>query len=336
MSEDFDDLLSGAVDSAAGAARKPGAAEARKRGGRRRTRQRLAASTLAVVLLGGIGSAAAVSLGHTAGTPAASATGTASASPAPAGSVSTGPSTGPAPSQTPSLSHGSSTTPTGSPDTSATTSTSPGTTGSPNSAFAVETWLTASQVPFDGAMNWTAGSPGSCTGSLVFSPYYAGGCSEHTVPGAAHPATRMDTLILSSTGVATGDGAWIAPTAAQTFYTYPDAADAQSAYQYFTGQIRDEDAQFKGGVAVNTGLPLVSTTTVTVQTADAMAVDHTLRDSHGNPAQVDGNPGGYSDVHFFFAVKGDLVEVLQISGGPSVSDTSQDGPTLATVVSAIG
>lgn len=328
MSEDFDELLSGAVDSAANAARKPGAAVARKRGGQRRTRQRLAASTLAIALLGGVGSVAAVSLGHTARTPVVSATGTASVPPSPTGSASTGPS--PSLSSTPSTSSS----PTGSPNS---TSTSSGTTGPTGSTSATETWLTASQVPFDSAMNWIAGSPSSCAGTeLVFMPYYAGGCSEHTDAGAPHPATKMDTLILSSTGAPTGDGAWIAPAAAQTFYTYPSAADAQSAYDYYTQSIRDEDAQFKGGTAINTGLPLVSTTTVTAQTADAMAIDHTLRDSHGTPAQVDGNPGGYSDVHFFFAVKDDVLEVLQISGGPSVSVTSQDSSTLATVVSALG
>ena len=328
MSEDFDELLSGAVDSAANAARKPGAAVARKRGGQRRTRQRLAASTLAIALLGGVGSVAAVSLGHTARTPVVSATGTASVPPSPTGSASTGPS--PSLSSTPSTSSS----PTGSPNS---TSTSSGTTGPTGSTSATETWLTASQVPFDSAMNWIAGSPSSCAGTeLVFMPYYAGGCSEHTDAGAPHPATKMDTLILSSTGAPTGDGAWIAPAAAQTFYTYPSAADAQSAYEYYTQSVRDEDAQFKGGTAINTGLPLVSTTTVTAQTADAMAIDHTLRDSHGTPAQVDGNPGGYSDVHFFFAVKDDVLEVLQISGGPSVSVTSQDSSTLATVVSALG
>ena len=328
MSEDFDELLSGAVDSAANAARKPGAAVARKRGGQRRTRQRLAASTLAIALLGGVGSVAAVSLGHTARTPVVSATGTASVPPSPTGSASTGPS--PSLSSTPSTSSS----PTGSPNS---TSTSSGTTGPTGSTSATETWLTASQVPFDSAMNWIAGSPSSCAGTeLVFMPYYAGGCSEHTDAGAPHPATKMDTLILSSTGAPTGDGAWIAPAAAQTFYTYPSAADAQSAYDYYTQSIRDEDAQFKGGTAINTGLPLVSTTTVTAQTADAMAIDHTLRDSHGTPAQVDGNPGGYSDVHFFFAVKDDVLEVLQISGGPSVSVTSQDSSTLATVVNALG
>lgn len=334
MSEDFDDLLSGAVDSAADAARKPGAAVARKRGGQRRTRQRLTALTVAVVLLGGVGSAAAVSLGHTGRTPIVSATGTASASPSSAGSVSAGPSTGSTPTSTPSRSLSSSSSPssTGSPGTS----TSPGITGSPNSAVAVETWLTASQLPFDSAMNWIAGSPTSCTGSLIFGSIYPGGCSEHTDPGAPHPATRMDTLIFTSTGVPTGDGAWIAPTASQTFYTYRNAADARSAYQYFTEQIRDEDADFVGDIAINTGLPLVSTTIITVQTESSVASDHTLRDSHGNPAQLDGNPSGYSDVHFFFAVNGDLLEVLQISGGPSVSDASHDGSTLATVRGALG
>ena len=332
MSEDFDDLLSGAVGSATSAARKPGAAVARKRGRQRRTRQRLAASTLTVALLGGVGSAAAVTLGHTARTPTVTATGTASASPSPTGSASGSPSPSQSSTPTRSPSQNQSSGAAGSLGTSA----SSGTTGSTGSTPATETWLTASQLPFDSTMNWVADSPSYCTGSLIFSPYYAGGCSEHTDPGAPHPATKMDTLIFGSRGAPTGDGAWLAPVAVQTFYTYANAADAQSAYQYYTQEIRDEDAQFKGGVAINTGLPLVSTTTVTAQTTDAMAIDHTLRDSHGTPAEVDGNPGGYSDVHFFFAVKDDLIDVLQISGGPGISITSQDSSTLANVVAALG
>jgi hypothetical protein len=344
MSEDFDDLLSGAVESAAGAARKPGAAVARKRGGQRRTRQRLAASTLAVALLGGVGSVAAVSLGHSGRTPTVTVTGTPSPSPSPTGSASTSPSPSlsPSPSMSPTRTQTQSSTPAWSQGTD--TNTWPGTASSTGSVTsASENWLTASQLPFGSAMNWDAGSPNFCSGSsLIFAATYFGGCSEHTDPGAPHPATKMDTLIFSPSGAATptststGGTIWLAPVAVQTYYAYANAADAQSAYQYITQAIRDEDAQYKGSIAVNTGLPLVSTTTVTSQTADSIAMDDTLRDTHGNPADTDGNYGGYSDFHFFFAVKGDLIDVLQFSGGPSISDNSQDGSTLAAVVTALG
>jgi hypothetical protein len=339
MSEDFDELLSGAVDSAANAAHKPGASVARERGRQRRTRRRLAASTLAIVLLGGAGSVAAVSLGHNSRTPTVSVTGTPTPSPSPTGSASTSPSPSlsPSPSGSPSLTQSSNLG--GSASTG--TSTSSGTTASTSPPPATETWLSPSQVPLDSAMNWTTGTTVDCTGSLVFEAFYPGGCSEHTTdPGSPHPATEMDTRFFSSSGVpttvATAGGEWIpsAAGAVQTFYTYPNAADAQSAYQYFTQQIRGEDSQVGGNA--NTGFPLVSTTTVTAQTDDGLAIDHTFRDSHGTPVEVDGNASGYSDFHFFFVVKDDLLDVIQINGGPGISNTSQDGSSLATIESTLG
>jgi hypothetical protein len=66
-----------------------------------------------------------------------------------------------------------------------------------------------------------------------------------------------------------------------------------------------------------------------------MAIDHTLRDSNGAPARLDGNPGNASDVHFFCAVSGDVVEMLMIQGGPSISDTSNDATILQAVSSVL-
>jgi len=65
MSDRFDDLLSGAVDTATRAASAPGAETARRRGSARRTRRRLAASAMSLVLLGAVGGMAAVTLGGT-------------------------------------------------------------------------------------------------------------------------------------------------------------------------------------------------------------------------------------------------------------------------------
>ena len=81
----------------------------------------------------------------------------------------------------------------------------------------------------------------------------------------------------------------------------------------------------------------MSTTVVTAPPGDGgMAIDHRLRDDDGAPAQLNGNPGASSDVHFFFAVAGDIVEVLEIRGGPSISDTANDAAILQTVVNALG
>ncbi|MBR7835318.1 hypothetical protein KDL01_18740, partial [Actinospica durhamensis] len=158
MSENFDELLSGVVDSAGGAARKPGAEAARKRGRQRRSRQRLAASALTVAVLGGAGTVAAFSLqynGSSGKVPAAdssrSAVATvtsASPSPSPSFSASTAP-TAPTTSPTTGVATASTT-------TSAPTTSSPSTSQTLWSALPTG-WLSPSQVPLDGTLRWTGG-----------------------------------------------------------------------------------------------------------------------------------------------------------------------------------
>ncbi len=316
MSKDFDTTLSDAIDLAAGAVQTAGASAARIRGRKRTMRKRIAVSAVSLVL---------VAVGATVALKATSSTG---------GGTQRIPAA--SPSATASTSITTSPSPTGSPDSSPTGSPSASVTRSTSAAAGSETWLTPAQVPFDSIMNWTAGSPSHCPGSMVFMPIYPGDCITHNQPGSAHAAKSMDTVVFNSTGAPTGNGAWAPPAANQAFYTYANAADAQSAFQYITNDIRNEDAQFVGGRDANTNRPIVSTTTVTAQTAGGMAIDHRLRDDRGAPGQVNGNASGSSDVHFFFAVKGDVLEVLEIQGGPPISDTANDATILQTVVNALG
>lgn len=170
MSERFDDLLSGAADFAAGAAREPGASAARERGRKRRNHQRLAASALSLALLGGVGGIAAVSVGHGGGTPVANSTASTSPTVSVWPSVSASPSTKPTSSATPSMT-GTRTTPTGSASAPAATTTksgsSAGTSQSPPTVtdpatYVAGAWLAASRMPLaqPGVTTWTTDSNG--------------------------------------------------------------------------------------------------------------------------------------------------------------------------------
>jgi len=329
VSKDFDTTLSDAIDLAAHAAHTTGAAGARTRGRQRTMRTRIAMSTTSLVIVA-VGATVAfkATSSHDGGTPrltAASPTATASSTPSSAASPSG------SPTQTASSSASSAP---GSASSSA--SSNPSTTGSTIAQTASETWLTAGQLPYDSTMKWSAGSPNHCTGSLVITELYAGGCSEHTDPSGSHFAKTMDTAIFNSTGVPTGNGAWAGTSADQEFYGYASPAAAQSAYQYITQAILGEDSQFVGDLDANAPhLPVVSTTTETAHADGAMAIDQTLRDNNGKPAQLNGNDGGQSDLHYYFAVRGDLVEMVVLSGGPAVSVTTNDATTLQTVAGAL-
>lgn len=324
MSDRFNDLLSGVVDSAASAAREPGAEAARKRGRQRRNHQRLAASTLSLALLGVVGGVAAVTMNGSTGVPTAHASGTAT------------PAVTDSPSPMPSMSSSPSATASGIPGTGTPSATSPSTAVTSSAAVVVsESWLTAGQVPFDSTMNWVGGSVEHCTGQLSFNSAYMSGCVQLADPGMGHAATKMDDVTFASRGVPIGNGAWEPPMASQQFYTYASVAQAQSAFTYITQQIRDEDAAYDQSYDTTTNLQTVSTTTVTAQFTGAMAIDAKLRDTQGNPTELDGNPSPASDRHYFFAVKGNVLEVVAIRGGPSVSDTSNDTAILQTVADAL-
>jgi hypothetical protein len=321
VSKDFDSTLSDAIDRAAGAANTAGATAARIRGRERTMRKRIVISTTSIVLVAaGAGAAFAVT-SHNGGTPHQTA-----ASP----SVSASPSTGASASSTPTASASGAQSNTASPSApTSSSSTTSITTG-------VEVWLTPSQLIYDSTMKWQASNPTSCTaGSFEITSLYPGGCSEHTNSGDPYPAEQMDTQVFSAPSVAMGNGAWAGTTADQEFYTYPNSADAQSAYQYFTNQFLTEDSHYVGSGDANTHLAVTSTTTETAQASGAMAIDSKLRTSNGKPALLEGNPSEASDRHYFFAVRGDIVEMILVKGGPAVSDTSNDASFLQTVVNAL-
>lgn len=332
MSENFDDLLSGVVDTAAGAARQPGAAAARKRGHQRRTRRRVAASTLSLAVLGVIGGVAATTVpGGTNGVPTAHRSST--AAPAPSASDSPSMSASAGTSASPSMSASAGTSAPPSVSASAGTSASSSSTA-PTSAKVTEDWLTAAQIPFAATMHWSAAAPEHCTGQLEFNSTYAGGCVEHGTYQDPNPAVAMDTVVYTATNAPAEAGAWATPLASQAFYTYPSAADAQKAFQTLTEDILSSNGT-SGGLSVN-NIPVTIKAITTAQATDAVAIDNTLRDSNGNPAEVDGNASSASDRHFYFAVKGDTLEVLTIWGGPTISNSTNDATILASVAAALG
>ncbi|HET9173174.1 MAG TPA: hypothetical protein VFN97_27345 [Actinospica sp.] len=324
MSKDFDSTLSDAIDLAAGAAHTAGASAARSRGRERTVRKRIVVSATSFVLVAaGAGAAFGLTAHHGGGTPHVTAA-------SPSATASASATAGPSPSGTPSASPSGSASTTGSPSAPPSRATATG------QASASENWLTPTELIYDITMSWQAAGPTSCgTGSYELYALYPGGCSEHTLPHDPHPAVKMDTETFSAPSVPTGNGAWAGTTAAQEFYTYASAADAQAAYQYFTQQILGEDSQFAGSSDADTHLPVTSTTTETAHADGAMAIDDELRQSDGKPAQLNGNPSDASDRHYFLAVRGDLVEMVVVQGGPAVSDTSDDASYLQSVISAL-
>jgi hypothetical protein len=335
MPERFDELLSGAADSASSAAREPGAAAARQRGGRRRTRRRVAACALSLAVLGLLGGVAAAGAhgsnrlptAHPAGTPSLGRSASVAASP-PA-SASPSPTSPASTTVTPSSTTPSSTALGSTPPTSV----SPGSTP-PGSAPVTENWLTAAQIPFVSTMHWSAAAPEHCTGQLEFNSVYAGGCVEHAAFQDSIPATAMDTVVYTATDAPTEAGAWATPLASQAFYTYPSAADAGQAFNTITQDILSSNGT-TAGLSID-NLPVTVTAVTTAQTTDALAIDTKMRESNGDPAQINGNLSPASDRHYYFAIKGDVLEVLAIWGGPSISDSTNDAAILGTVAGALG
>jgi hypothetical protein len=341
--KDFDATLSAAVDVAAAAAHTPGAQAARAKGRKRTMRKRIVLSTASFVIIA-IGTSAAFRAASSSGTgrPTPDNTGrpTTSTSPTdPATAPTTAPTTTAGTPSTPgtasapgttSGTSGSATNPTGSQN-----STAPGSPPGP----ATPSWLTPAQVPFSSLMNWTSGgNPVHCTGSEIFLDVYSPtDCSMHNSPGGAHAASKMDVQLYQSNGVPVRkNGAWLPPVAAQEFFTYPSAADAQAAYQFITQNLLAEDSLFKGAQDPLTHRPVVSTTTVSAQAVGGKAIEHKLRDDNGAAAEVNGNYSEQSDLHFYFAIKDKVVEVLEIKGGSAIGDTSQDAAVLQTVIGALG
>ncbi|WP_194909432.1 hypothetical protein [Catenulispora rubra] len=333
-SKDFDTTLSAAIDVAATAAHTPGAQAARIKGRKRTVRKRIVLSTASFVIIA-IGASAAFRAASSSG-------GQPSSDTTPHPTTATSPVH---PTLPPTNTAGTPTTSSTPHTTSGTTGGTTNPTGSQNSTPgsppgpAAPSWLSPAQVPFAGLMDWTSGgSPVHCTGSELFLDLYSPtDCSMHNRPGAPHAASKMDVQLYQSNGVPVQKkGAWLPPVAAQEFFTYPSAADAQSAYEAITVTLLAEDPGLAGAQDPLTHRPVVSTTTISAQTAHGMATEHKLRDDDGVPAEVNGNYSEQSDLHFYFAVKDKVMEVLEIKGGSAIGDTSQDAAVLQTVIGALG
>lgn len=339
MSENFDELLSGVVDSAGGAARKPGAEAARKRGRQRRSRQRLAASALTVVVLGGAGSVAAFSLQHNGSVgkvPAANSSGSALAtvtatgpSPSPSDSASTAP-TAPTASPTADVATASTTTTT----TSTPTASSPSTSQTLWSAVP-GSWLSPSQVPLNSTLHWTGGAASSAQSGVALLP---------ATPNL-YPCVNTDFYNASSdvkgfatnTFTATSDVSSAAfngtPGAVQSYVVYDTAAQAKAAYQVVEHDVASCASTLQDAV---TKLPGTQSATTTASVDGGFAYRMVLRDDNGTPAQAEGNYGEYSDYHAYIVLRGNLIDIVYLQGGPVVDDSSHDGAGLATMIGALG
>lgn len=323
MSDRFDDLLSAVADSAGSAANKPGAAAARQRGGQRRTRQRMAGSALAVVLLGGVGSIAAVSLNHSSQTPASGATGIATSAPSAAPTTS-----GPVrPSQTtPTPPPGSTT---GAP-TSSDTGANKAWPGIPHG------WLPPSQVPLNNTLRWTGGSASTVqNGTVILTElpflYPCENSGYNRIVGTAHGFAMNSFTATADTSPGPFDGG---PAASQSYVLFASASAAQDAYQ----SIQHDVAVCTGSgaiVSANTNRPMTSVATTTATTATSFAYTYILRDDQGTPAQENGNYYA-SDYHAYVLRNGNLLEIVSLVGGPAVDNASADSSTLSQLAADLG
>jgi hypothetical protein len=308
MSERFDDLLSGAVDSASSAAHEPGADAARKRGRQRRNRQRLAASTLSLALLGVVGGVAAVTIHGSNAVPAASVSATASASPT--GSASPLPAVTPWPTAS-----GGPSSPSADPSTTTTTAAaSPSVTASPG-AYVASAWLAPQQMPFSqaGVTQWAYNSfnYGSHLGGHVYELGTDGGwvigCSEDmgghnlTSLAAGLVGAQYQAFTGASSDKILPNGAIPAYTD-QAAYFYHDAAQAEAAMNGLTGDFARCKASLTG-VDATTGSSLVGETQQTTGTQDAQCWTVLARNAKST---------GGETIHDCFVRSGNVVEEVHV------------------------
>jgi hypothetical protein len=321
MSDRFDDLLFGAVDSATQAAHASGAAAARKRGKRRRNHQILAASALSLALLVGVSGIASASLGGS--NREATASTTLAVPPSRTASPGTGASLSPAGGASSSVTIPASTSPLSS------------------ATAATPQWLAAADVPFAQAMRWTAEQSQTLSGSaaqnLLTVPYP---CVTGDVQSGGFETVVVDAQSLRirqfvSQGVALGNGAWAAPTAFQAYYSYANDAAALSAFQRIGDDISvcsSPDA----GTTQNTKRILVKTAYFTASTRTSFSYILRLRDSQDVPAEVDGNYAAASDYHAYVAIQGDVLEIVEVQGAPAISSPPNDPAILAYIAGLLG
>ena len=314
MSERFDDLLAGAVDSAAGAATKPGAEAARKRGRQRRNRQRLAASTLAVALLGGAGSIAAVSLGKTSGTPVANATSTATATSSPSVIASPSATASVSPSQSSASASTGATTPTASSNSSQAQVSVPAA-----GTYVAGGWLTLDQFPYatgySGTYTFTqvqgtklAGNVYRGSGPLA----YCGvdGYSSQANLNTGATGTQLDGLFTQGVTLGSANTSPIASSAFQETLFYADAQHAQTALSTLPSDFQ-YCAQHSSGVNATTGLTQTVAVHQTLSQIDAQC--WSALTTSGSAGTID---------HYCFVRSGSVVtfEITLINQTTSMSE----------------
>ncbi|WP_034268212.1 hypothetical protein [Actinospica robiniae] len=336
MSEHFDELLSGVVESASSAAREPGAAAARKRGRQRRTRQRLASSALTVAVLGGAGGVAAVSLNHSGPgkVPVANSSVSASASVITAS---------PSPSQSASES-ASPTAPTQNPTTTTPSDTNSGT---PTSSIpsAVKTfwsavpagWLSPSLVPLDGTLHWAGGGVSTALSGVALmgqTPIlYPCADAANGYPIFSKDVAGFSMNSFTATADVTGAGFDGTSGARQEYVRYSSVAAAQAAY---AALVRDVGAcsVLKDMTDVK-NVPSTEVATKTATVSDGVAYTDIRRTDQGRPAQVNGNYTA-SDYHGYVVRSGNLLDIVFLDGGSPVDDSSHDSAALTTMIRALG
>lgn len=313
MSERFDDLLSGAVDSASRAAHEPGAAAARNRGRQRRNRRRLAASTLSLALLGAVGTVAAVSV-H--GTP--NALPAAHASNSAAVTASAAPSAPASPDASASLDS--------SPATSATaTATKSALVVSPNT-YVPAAWLSPQQMPLyqPGMVDWTYDTYnyGTHLSGHVYKSdlsHLENWCSEtltvagsltsleHGLAGAQYQSftgSNSDGILPNRT---------IPAFTVQVAYFYPNAADATAAMNGLAGDFAG-CATHTTGVNPSTGMHLTGSAEQTAVQPDAQCWSVLAASTQRGADFLD---------HDCFVQSGNVIEEVHLEDNEVVSFSTQ-------------
>ncbi|MBR7831718.1 DUF4232 domain-containing protein [Actinospica durhamensis] len=309
MSERFDDLMAGLVDSA-GAHSAPGPALARKRGRQRRTRQRLAASTLSLALLGTAGGVAATSLGQGHGTPLP--TGHTGAA-VPTGSASASASTpaSPSPDSAPSTPAGAS--------TSANPATSNPTSSLVPGTYSPGNWYQPTDLPLaSSTLVWVpvsdmlgtriGGNVGevesSGDGASTNLAYFGDGCQISSLNAA--PATEYEdyTGADNNTFLSTADNA-IAADVEHLVYFYSDSSAASSAWNAI-GSGFHHCVATDSGTNPTTGGETTGTTTQTSSAAESQCWSNVTTPT-GHPAG-----DGTSD-HACFVQQGNVIEAVDLT-----------------------
>jgi hypothetical protein len=279
----FDELLSGAVDTATRAASPRGAETARRRGGTRRARRRLVASAMSLVLLGAVGGVAAATFGG-------------SAKHTPAGSP------------TPGASQTWSVVASPNPNTSQNS-----TVTAPNpDTVAPSAWLSGTQLPFGTGYSdtWAIESPAGPENTLLTDSVY----KQHPgivfcgalISGAVNPipagAVVQQYRAFDGSQKFTVRGQAFAELADQQILFFSTAAAAQSAWNTVPS-----DFEFcKQQLTNNTTNDAIGSVEQTVNQSDAECWS-TLVTGTGTPSAASGDL-----MHFCFVRAGKLITVVSV------------------------